>query len=81
LIQIDVLDRAPGVDEAALPHLFDPLYRTESSRNRAKGGDGRGLASVHNIVTAHQGEIDARPARPGGVWIRITLPKATGTQS
>ena len=81
LIHIDVLDSAPGVDEAALPHLFDPLYRTESSRNRAKGGAGLGLAIVHNIVTAHQGEIDARHSRLGGVWIRITLPKATGTQS
>ncbi|MCW8923601.1 MAG: ATP-binding protein [Gammaproteobacteria bacterium] len=77
-IQIDIHDSAPGVEQALLPRLFDPLYRTEASRNRARGGAGLGLAIVRNIVSAHQGEIDAQPSHLGGVWIRITLPKATG---
>jgi two-component system sensor histidine kinase BaeS len=78
-IQLNLLDSAPGVDETALPHLFDALYRVESSRNRAKGGAGLGLAIVHNIVTAHQGHIEAKSSLLGGLWIRVTLPMANDT--
>ncbi len=41
---IDVLDSAPGVDDALRPRLFERLFRVEPSRSRDSGGAGLGLA-------------------------------------
>ncbi|MBI1922148.1 MAG: HAMP domain-containing protein [Geobacter sp.] len=67
-------DTSPGVPVADLERLFDRLYRVESSRNRASGGAGLGLAICRNIVEAHEGTISALPSPLGGVWIRVELP-------
>jgi two-component system sensor histidine kinase BaeS len=75
--QLDVDDSAPGVPPAALPRIFDRLYRVERSRNRASGGAGLGLARCRSIAVAHQGEIEAAPSPLGGLRIRLRLPIAT----
>ncbi|AWB65347.1 hypothetical protein C2869_02325 [Saccharobesus litoralis] len=67
-------DTPPGVPDMALPHLFDYLYRVESSRNRSTGGSGLGLALCQKIVENHQGDIQAYHAQSGGLGIKITLP-------
>lgn len=67
-------DSAPGVPEAALPRLFERLYRVEGSRNRATGGSGLGLAIVHNVVEAHRGRIEASHSPLGGLTLEITFP-------
>jgi two-component system sensor histidine kinase BaeS len=76
-IRIDFQDSEPGVPPELLSRLFERLYRVESSRNRASGGAGLGLAICRNIVEAHDGEIVARPSPLGGLWIEITFPPAT----
>ncbi|HEY3699388.1 MAG TPA: ATP-binding protein, partial [Spongiibacteraceae bacterium] len=54
-VELSVQDSVPSVPEAALPKLFDHLFRVEDSRNRATGGSGLGLAICQRIVAAHQG--------------------------
>jgi two-component system sensor histidine kinase BaeS len=71
---IEFADSAPGVPTEELAKLFDRLYRVESSRNRALGGAGLGLAICKNIVEAHEGSISALDSRKGGVSIVIELP-------
>jgi two-component system sensor histidine kinase BaeS len=73
-LTIHFLDSAPGVSASELPHLFDRLYRVESSRNRAIGGAGLGLSICRNIVEAHGGVINAQSSPLGGLWQTITLP-------
>jgi two-component system sensor histidine kinase BaeS len=73
-VMIDVQDSAPAVAEAELEKLFERLYRVESSRSRATGGAGLGLAICRNIVEAHEGSISAKPSPLGGVWICVELP-------
>jgi two-component system sensor histidine kinase BaeS len=73
-VMIDFQDSAPGVPETELEKLFERLYRLESSRSRATGGAGLGLAICRNIVEAHEGTILAKPSPLGGVWIRVNLP-------
>lgn len=72
----DFEDTAPGVPEAELSQLFERFYRVESSRNRAHGGAGLGLAICRNIVEAHKGTITAQPSALGGLCIHIELPVA-----
>jgi two-component system, OmpR family, sensor histidine kinase BaeS len=76
IIYID--DSAPGVPTAALPKLFDRLFRVESSRNRADGGAGLGLAICKNIAVAHGGAITASSSPLGGLRITLTLPIVRG---
>ncbi len=76
---IDWYDSSPGVEDVALSKLFDPLYRTEMSRNREFGGAGLGLAIVKRIVEAHQGNISASHSSVGGLHIRIELPVLEGS--
>lgn len=73
-VVIDILDSAPGVDDDLLPRLFDRFFRVESSRNRATGGAGLGLAICLKIVEAHGGHIEARPSPLHGLWLSIRLP-------
>lgn len=74
LVEICVEDSAPGVPDEALGHLFDHLFRVDSSRNRATGGSGLGLALAQRIVEAHHGTIKASHSSLGGVKITVLLP-------
>ena len=71
------MDSTPGVSQQDLPKLFERLYRVESSRSRASGGAGLGLAICKNIVEAHEGTITAEASSLGGLQINITLPLAS----
>jgi two-component system sensor histidine kinase BaeS len=76
-VRLAVDDTAPGVPPSALPHLFDRLFRVESSRNRAVGGAGLGLSIAKAIVEAHRGRIDAQASPLGGLRVVVELPRAT----
>jgi two-component system, OmpR family, sensor kinase len=71
---LEVEDRGIGIDEADLPNLFTPFYRTEKSRTRTAGGVGLGLTLARRIVEAHGGDI-AITSRPGeGTTVRLSVP-------
>ena len=74
--QVSVIwsDSAPGATEDNIARLFDRLFRVDTSRNRNTGGSGLGLAICENIVTAHQGSIEAKHSELGGISIIVTLP-------
>lgn len=67
-IQIRVRDHGPGIDEAHLPHIFDPFYTTRAA------GTGLGLAVVAMTVNQHGGDIGARNHPTGGAEFLISLP-------
>lgn len=64
-IRLTVRDHGPGVDAAALPHLSEPFYRPDASRERATGGVGLGLHLCRLVVQAHGGSFSLRNAGPG----------------
>ncbi len=69
-----VEDSAPGVPAESLDLLFDRLYRVDTSRNRAAGGAGLGLAICRAIVLAHEGRIEATASALGGLRIEVHFP-------
>ncbi len=69
-----VADTGPGIAPDDLPHLFDPLYRGESSRNRQTGGAGLGLTIARRILRAHGGDLVAANRARGGAEFTAWLP-------
>ena len=70
-----VRDTGVGIVPRQLPHVFDPYFTTKGQ------GTGLGLAMVHKIVEAHNGDISvtsrqAQPGVEGETIFRIWLPEA-----
>jgi signal transduction histidine kinase len=74
--QLAVADNGPGIDAAALPHLFERYYRTEASSVQAPGGLGVGLYVVYEIVRLHGGDVQVASQLGQGSTFRVVLPLA-----
>lgn len=85
-LQIDIIDYGSGFAEADLPHVFERLYRGDSSRQRQavlaqadikkNSGSGLGLSIVQQIIQAHGGKIKAsNHPETKGAWLQIKLPE------
>jgi signal transduction histidine kinase len=74
-ITLTITDTGPGIPAHDLPHLFNPLYRGETSRNRRTGGAGLGLAIARRILLAHGGNLAVRNGVEGGAIFTGTLPR------
>jgi len=74
-ITIKIEDNGPGIEQEALPFIFDRFYRVEPSRSTTDGGSGLGLAIVKQIVEAHGGVAWAECKAGEGTSIFFTLPK------
>jgi signal transduction histidine kinase len=71
---VRVLDRGPGVPPEELKRIFEPFYRTDKSRDHAKGGQGIGLAITARVMELHGGAVEARNRPEGGLEVRLKLP-------
>ncbi|WLI08609.1 ATP-binding protein [Pseudomonas sp. FP597] len=69
-----VADEGPGVDAAFAEHIFDAFQRGESSRSRAQGGSGLGLAVVRAIAIAHGGAVTCRSVMNSGTLFELRWP-------
>ncbi|MBZ5711456.1 sensor histidine kinase [Nannocystis pusilla] len=72
-LRFAVADHGPGIDEADLPHVFEPFW---SATRGGKKGLGLGLSIARSIVDAHGGRmwVDSDPA--AGTVFSFTLPLA-----
>jgi len=71
---LTVDDNGPGIPEALLPRLFDPLVST-----RAKG-TGLGLALSRRIAESHDGTLTAENLAPRGARFTLSLPLREGAR-
>nr|WP_145156586.1 HAMP domain-containing sensor histidine kinase [Paenibacillus terrae] len=74
---IRIKDNGSGIEEAALPHIFDRFYRAEPSRNTDTGGSGLGLAIVKQMIEGMGGRVWAESRTGEGTSIYFALPKMT----
>lgn len=71
--RLTVTDDGPGIPEELLPHVFERFRRADSSRSRASGSSGLGLAIVAAVVEAHGGSVSVTSA-PGQTELVVELP-------
>jgi two-component system sensor histidine kinase BaeS len=72
-LTIIVDDSGAGVPDAALARLAERFYRVETSRDRAQGGAGLGLALCQRIIEGHGGTLAFARAPTGGLRVSVTL--------
>ena len=68
-IVLTVDDEGPGIPADRRQAMLEPFNRLETSRNRATGGAGLGLAVARSLVEAHDGTI-------GSDWRRRAAARA-----
>ncbi|MCH1641474.1 HAMP domain-containing histidine kinase [Paenibacillus timonensis] len=74
---VRIRDNGAGIEEDALPKVFERFYRAEASRSSQSGrsGSGLGLAIVRQIIEAHGGIVRADSRAGVGTAISFTLPR------
>ena len=76
--KVSVTDQGCGIDSAHLPHIFKRFYRADSSRARATGGFGLGLAISKSLVDFYHGRIYVESALGRGTCVTVELPTEPG---
>lgn len=76
-----ITDSGHGIATGDLSHLFDPLFRGDTSRNSETGGAGLGLTIARRILRAHGGDLTAANGPAGGALFTGTLPVATSVHA
>ncbi|HEY8073759.1 MAG TPA: ATP-binding protein [Labilithrix sp.] len=71
-IVLEVTDDGSGIDPAIRDRIFEPYFTTKSFG--PVKGTGLGLSTVHGIVQAHHGAIEALSHAPRGTTLRVALP-------
>ena len=74
-MQVEIEDNGKGIATKDIPYIFDRFYRTDSSRNSAKGGSGIGLSIVRKILEDHGGKVWASSKEGTGTVVYFVLRK------
>ena len=74
---LHVANAGARIDPGAVEELLEPFRRLESSRARATGGYGLGLAVVRAVAQAHGGRVAVLARREGGLEVTVSLPMAS----
>ena len=69
-VRISVVDRGEGLQVQDTERIFDPFFTTKEKR----GGTGLGLSIADEIMTRHNGRIEARANEDIGMTFSIILP-------
>ena len=70
-----VEDQGPGIPKQYRESIFQPFFRLDTSRSRAYGGAGLGLALVWEIAALHGGTVEVETSSENGTTMLASLPK------
>lgn len=72
-VKLKICDTGEGIDEEALPYIFDRFWRGDKARPHT-GSTGLGLAIARQLIHAHNGRIEVESERGQGTTFTIMLP-------
>jgi signal transduction histidine kinase len=73
-VTFKVSDSGEGIEEEALPYVFDRFYRAIKAKASSTPGTGLGLAIAKEIVLQHSGQIGVDSVKNQGCTFYFTLP-------
>lgn len=73
-VVVTISDDGPGVPEAELQRVFEPFRRLDSTRSKATGGVGLGLAITRRAVLAEGGTVTLQNRQGGGLDAIVRIP-------
>jgi signal transduction histidine kinase/ActR/RegA family two-component response regulator len=76
-VRLAIEDQGAGIDEAALPRIFEPFFSTKALGK----GTGLGLSIAHGVAHTHGGAIDVEARSEGGTRFVVYLPASSATVS
>ncbi len=79
-IVVTVTDNGVGIEEQALPKIFQKFYRAQSQASK-RPGLGIGLYLVSKLVEMHHGKIEVASELNKGTSFKLRFPKASVAQS
>jgi two-component system sensor histidine kinase ArlS len=71
-IEITITDKGPGIKPSDLPHIFEPFFR--SNETRQVPGYGIGLSLVKKTIELHKGTVSIHSETGSGTTVRVYLP-------
>lgn len=74
-VKVSIEDNGKGIAKSDQRQVFERFYRTDASRNSAKGGSGLGLSIAKKIIDDHGGSIYADGEEGVGTTITFLLRK------
>lgn len=74
-IRVEIEDNGRGIAAKDLGKVFERFYRTDASRNSARGGSGIGLSIVKKIIEDHGGYIWATSKEEEGTCMHFVVRK------
>lgn len=74
-VTIRICDDGPGIPPDMHAKIFEPFSRLETSRDKASGGYGLGLAIAARILQRHQGHIGVANCEPNGTCFKLSWPR------
>lgn len=74
-VELSVVDTGIGIAQADLGRVFERFYRSDKSRERAKGHSGLGLAIAREIVEGHGGRIRVESELGKGTTFSFSVPQ------
>ncbi|WP_062365425.1 sensor histidine kinase [Variovorax paradoxus] len=78
IVQVDVIDRGPGVAMADKARIFEKYFRAETAS--AVAGTGLGLHLSREIAMRHGGDVTLHDTGASGSTFRLVLPAAPPEQ-
>ena len=72
-VALEIRDTGVGIQNEIQERIFDAYFTTKEK----EGGMGLGLAISHQIIVAHQGEVELKSQVGMGTAFKITFPLAT----
>ncbi len=74
MVELCIEDTGAGIAPADLAHIFEPFFRSDRSRSRARGEAGLGLTIVHELVKLHRGSIRVHSVLKQGTTVLVRIP-------
>lgn len=71
---LQISDTGSGFLADDFTHIFEPMYRGDTSRNLSTGGAGLGLTIARRVFRSHGGDLSAENAPSGGAVLTGWIP-------